>query len=152
LAILYLDTSALLKLFIREPGTEVMIGLAGNSENRLAISAVSPVEFRSAIRRRVHTGDLAKYIALGLLDHFDLKLADTFLQQPVTDAVISEAIALVDQYNLRTLDSLQLACCKVLQLSVSSAPVFVCSDQNLIEAATAEKLTCVNPLSAKSGP
>ena len=150
MAILYLDTSALLKLFVREPGTEVMIGLANDLENRFAISVLSPVEFRSAIRRRVHTGDLAKYIARALLEHFDLKLTDTFLQQPVTDAVISEAISLVDQYNLRTLDSLQLASCKALDASVSSPPIFVCSDQSLIEAAAAEKLTYVNPLVRKS--
>ena len=150
MAILYLDTSALLKLFIREPGTQIIVGLVSDLENRLAISSLAPVEFRSAIRRRVHSGDLANYIAQGLLDHFDLKLAEIFLQQPVTDAVINQAIALVDHYNLRTLDSLQLASCKALQASVSSAPIFVCSDHNLIEAAAAEKLSCVNPLVPKS--
>ena len=146
LAILYLDTSALLKLFIRESGTDVMIGLAVSPDNRLAISSLAPVELRSAVRRRQRSGDLPKLIAEKLLDYFDSTLAEKFLQQPVTDAVISESFLLIDRHALRALDAIQLASCKVLQYSLSSSARFICSDLNLIEAAQSERLECFDPV------
>ena len=53
MAFYYLYTSALVKLYVREPGTERMLALAArSSENRLAVLALAQVELRSAVRRR----------------------------------------------------------------------------------------------------
>ena len=42
MALYYLETSALVKLYVREPGTERMLALAArSSENRLAVLALS---------------------------------------------------------------------------------------------------------------
>ena len=85
-------------------------------------------------------------IAEKLLDYFDSTLAEKFLQQPVTDAVISESFLLIDRHALRALDAIQLASCKVLQYSLSSSARFICSDLNLIEAAQSERLECFDPV------
>ena len=53
MALYYLETSALVKLYVRERGSERMLGLATGSEAHLfAILAVAQVEFHSAVRRR----------------------------------------------------------------------------------------------------
>ena len=53
MALLYLDTSALVKLYVSEPGSERMMELASEDANHSpAISAITQVEFYSAIDRR----------------------------------------------------------------------------------------------------
>ena len=65
----YLETSALAKLYIDEPGTELMIGLADPAAgHQFAILALAEVEFRSAVRRRERAGDLASANAVLLLE------------------------------------------------------------------------------------
>jgi predicted nucleic acid-binding protein len=57
LALLYLDTSALVKLYVQEQGTEKMLELAHpDTGNRLVILSLSRIEFRAAVRRRAKLG------------------------------------------------------------------------------------------------
>ena len=56
----YLDTSALLKLYVEEEGTARVLSLArGDEENRLIILDLTLIEARSAIRRREREGDIS---------------------------------------------------------------------------------------------
>lgn len=91
MALYYLETSALAKLFVLEPGTERLLQIASNvSENRLAVLALSAVETRSAIRRRELVGDIDSKAAILILDrlqHMDSK----FLRQAVNDVVLDGA-------------------------------------------------------------
>jgi len=53
MAVYYLDTSALVKLYVQELGTDVVLSLTGDlEEDRLAILDLARVEFRAAVRRR----------------------------------------------------------------------------------------------------
>ena len=59
--ILYLDSSALIKLYVWERSSERMMELASEDADRsLAVCAVTQVEFRSAIDRRRRERDLGK--------------------------------------------------------------------------------------------
>jgi uncharacterized protein with PIN domain len=49
--ILFFDTSALIKFFHEEEGTEVVTGLIHNEENEIWISEATGVEFLSALYR-----------------------------------------------------------------------------------------------------
>ena len=60
---IYLDTSALVPLFIREPKSEAVIGWLESSGERLAISEWSLVEFASAAAIKVRTGQAAANLA-----------------------------------------------------------------------------------------
>ena len=53
---IYVDTSALVPLFIREPKSEAVIAWIESSGERLAISEWSLVEFASAAAIKVRTG------------------------------------------------------------------------------------------------
>jgi predicted nucleic acid-binding protein len=146
LAFYYLETSALVKLYVQEPGTEHLLRLVASSEtHRIAVSAIAQAEFRSAIRRRQREGDFTAHSATLVLERFDLHLRTRFIRQGVSDPVLDVACALIDRYPLRAYDAIQLAGCLVLKSAVPEAPVFVCADQQLLQTAQAEGLAWLDP-------
>ena len=60
---IYIDTSALVPVFIREPKSEAIIGWIESSGERLSISEWSLVEFASAAAIKVRTGQVAPNLA-----------------------------------------------------------------------------------------
>jgi predicted nucleic acid-binding protein len=147
LALYYLETSALVKLYVLEPGTDRLLHLASNQDdNRLAVLAVSPVEARSAIRRRERAGDIDHKTAGLILDQLQQHLETRFLRQALNDSVLDGALELIDRYALRAYDAIQLAGCLALKTTVGKDfPTFVCSDQQLLEAARSELLAVLDP-------
>lgn len=143
----YLDTSALVKLYVLEPGTDRLLQLASNlSENRLVVLALSPVEVRSAIRRRERAGDIDPDTASLILDELQKHLESKFLRQPLNDTVLDGALEMIDRYALRAYDAVQLAGCLALKITTGTElPTFVCSDQQLVVAARSELLPVLDP-------
>ena len=148
MALYFLETSALVKLYVRELGTERLLELASRSSgSRLAILSLTVVEFRSAIRRRERNGEIPTAVATGLIEAFGRHLQTRFAAQSVTDFVLDIANALVDRYRLRAFDAIQLAGYSVLKAtsSADSPPVFVCADRDLLTAAEKEGFPALNP-------
>ena len=145
----YLETSALVKLYVRESGTERVLALANRTtENRLAILALTQVELRSAVRRRERNGEIPPLVATQLLEAFKRHLEQRFVSQMVNDFVLDVASALVDRHALRAYDAVQLAGYLALRGSTGTdVPVFVCSDDALLEAARLEGIPILDPAS-----
>lgn len=149
MAFYYLETSALVKLYVREPGTERLLALAArSSDNRLAILALAQVEFRSAVRRRERKGEIPSPITAELLNAFERHVEGRFLIQAVTGYVLDTACMLVDRYALRAFDAVQLAGYMVLKTAAGAdAPVLVSSNQELLVAAKREGAPVLDPCS-----
>lgn len=147
MALYYLDTSALVKLYVQEPGTDRLLHLANDlAENRLAVLSLARVEVRSALRRRERAGDIAPEAATLILDRMRQHLETIFLQQAVNDIVLDLASEMIDRYALRAYDAVQLAGCWALKsVSAPETPTFVCADQQLLEAARSELLLTLDP-------
>ena len=146
MALYFLDTSALVKLYVHEPGTDRLLPLIGNRpENRFAVLAVAAVEIRSAIRRRQRAGDIDDEVAAAILENVQSHMESRFLRQAVNETVIDTAIEMIDRYTLRAYDAVQLAGCLVLCAMTSEAFTFVCSDHRLLEAARSEQLRVLDP-------
>ncbi len=130
-----------------EPGTDRLLRLASHvSENRFAVLAISPVEARSAIRRRERAGDIDPKTAALIMDRLRQHLETRFLRQPLNDAVLDGALEIIDRYALRAYDAIQLAGCLALKTAVGTeSPTFVCSDQQLLDAARSELLAVLDP-------
>lgn len=150
MAIYYLETSALVKLYVREPGTLQMLRLAGAlGRDRFAALTLTQIEMRSAIRRRERAGDIDSKRATMVLHRLQLRLEREFIQQLVTDMVLWRAAQLVDRYFLRGYDAIQLAGCLILKVTLPGEPVtFVSADKELLEAAESERIPVFEP----SGP
>jgi uncharacterized protein len=147
LALYYLETSALVKLYVRENGTNRLLSLADRSAgNRLAILSLSQVELRSAIRRREKNGEIPVQVAAQLLFAFQRHLETRFVTQAITDRLLDVSSALVDSYRLRAFDALQLAGYTLLRDPAGTdAPIFVCADRELLSAAKQEGASILDP-------
>jgi predicted nucleic acid-binding protein len=146
-ALYYLETSALVKLYVREPGTDRLLWLTRPELNhRFALLAITPVEFRSAIRRRQRAGDIERRVAVGIINRFTRHIETMFIQQALSEAVLDTASRLIDRYPLRAYDAVQLAGCLVLKaMSGKEDPIFVCSDRPLLGVAGSERLPLLDP-------
>lgn len=149
MALYYLETSALVKLYVREPGTERLLSIAARSSaNSLVILSLSQVEFRSAVRRRERNGEIPTVVANQLLDLFKRHAESRLVRQAVTDYLIDLASALVDRHGLRAFDAIQLAGYLALKTSVGAeTPIFVCADHGLLSAAELEGVPILDPCS-----
>jgi predicted nucleic acid-binding protein len=149
LALYYLETSALVKLYVYEPGTERLLALsARDAGHRFAILSLTQVEFRSAIRRRQRGGEIPDYAADELIESFRQHSEGKFLIQSFSDSLLDVALALIDSYPLKAYDAVQLAGYLVLRsISGTEEPTFVCADRVLLSAARNEGCPALDPSS-----
>ena len=142
----YLDTSALIKRYIEEEGTERVLRLTEDSTGvQIIILDITPLEARSALRRRQREGDISEADAHKILEQIETDVSSSFLVQPSTSAVIEDGTRLIDRYALRAYDALQLAGCLVTREQVPGPVTFVCADVRLCEAAIQEGMAVLNP-------
>lgn len=147
MALYYLESSALVKLYVEELGTRRLLQIAASAAgNQLAILSLAQVELRSAVRRRERAGEISRTVAQQILNGFQRHLEGRFLRQVVTEAVLDSAAALVDRYALRAYDAIQLAGYLALRtVSSTTTTIFVCSDRMLLVAAQSEGGEIVDP-------
>ena len=146
MASVYLDTSALIKLYVEEEGTERVVAITDDFDGvQVMILDVTPLEARSAVRRRQREGDISGADAERILDRIEDDTSSSFLVQPSTSAVIEGAARLIDRHPLRAYDALQLAGCLVVRDIVPGPLTFVCADVRLCGAAELEGLAVLNP-------
>ena len=111
MAYAYFDTSALIKRYVTEPGRREVLQLL--RRNECVVSAVLPVEVRSALRRRVAEGTLDATRVPRILKRFTADRAFwTFVED--SREVLAAAEALCAAHPLRALDAIHVATAEVL--------------------------------------
>ncbi|MGC8771405.1 MAG: type II toxin-antitoxin system VapC family toxin [Brevinematia bacterium] len=132
--VVFIDTSSLIKRYIEEDGSEIIDKYYKN-ENEIFISPITPIEFISALKRKLRekTIDLENfYRAISEWSKEELSYNIILFNK----ILVSEAIKLIENEPLKTLDSLQLASAKLQVLDE-----FVTSDRKLVQVA-AKYLPC----------
>ena len=128
---IYLDTSAMVKLVAAEPeSAELMEWLNGRAEEALVTSAIGHIELIRAVRRVGHTAMLAAQRISNSID--TLLLTDTIAAMACT----------IGSSELRTLDAIHLATAAVHRDRISAFCVY---DGRLLVAAEAEELPVAAP-------
>jgi predicted nucleic acid-binding protein len=144
---LFFDTSALVKFFHDEEGTESVTELILDRNNQVWISELAQLEFKSSVFRRFRTGEITEEPLEQALTSFDNQLAE-FNVESLGRAVLDEADSLLKQYGktygLRTLDALHLGTFRLI--SEEHDWVFVASDSNLCDVTEALGFEVINPL------
>lgn len=107
-AILYLDTSALVKLYAREAGREE-VRRAVREASAVAISEIGYVEARSAFARREREGVLSAERHDRAVELLARDFRDVYLMRPVAGQVVARAGKLVREHSLRAYDAVHLA-------------------------------------------
>jgi uncharacterized protein len=144
----YLDTSAVVKLYYKEAGSENLLAFLKlyTDDLILTVADISKTEFHSALLRRVRTGEIALDDVYNTFKGFDRDF-NMFNIITVNDTVKQLAVMLLDQIayqrGLRTLDAFQLAtaiaCNRFIKIDT-----FITSDQRFLNIAQ-EYFVIFNP-------
>lgn len=145
MALLFFDTSALVKRYYEEPGTDVVDAMI-EGDGTVVISSLSVVETVSAFRRKYNRTGISESRVNDLLSAFFEEALTKFVIVPMAESVLQLAFTLVLDGDLRTLDGLQLS--TALGLDTDDEPLrFVTADAELAAAAEANGLPVSNPVS-----
>lgn len=138
----YFDTSALIKRFVEEPGSDAVAALL----EREALAATSIVAYAE-----VHAG-LARKLrerAVTASDHRRTVRAfhadwGALVRVSITERVLALIPALVRRYPLRGFDAIHLASAVRLRSELGEAVRFVAADERLLAAAARERFAVVD--------
>ena len=131
-AIYFCDTSAIIKLYHAELGTDCMESIFGDNQCAFMISELTLVEFDSSVAKKVRTGNITDSAKNEAIKNFKKDCQDRFLVNPLDLGIIRSARKLINKYgnklSIRTLDALQLGSCLVEE---QEGLHFVCADSRL---------------------
>lgn len=131
--IVYLDTSALVKLYVSESGSSALRRYASKSE-ALATSVVAYDEARAAFARLLRSGRTIARQHARRLQRLNQDW-DHYLRVELTPEVVREAGDLAEVHALRGFDSIHLASGLWLKERLASGLVFAAYDRRLHAAA-----------------
>jgi uncharacterized protein len=145
----FLDSTAFVKLFVQEEGTDAIIRLMEATEdNRKLLSAGTPLEVYAALRKRERVGGISHEDGEAARSILRVEAA-RMVQQPLNPAVLEAARQLLDRHELRWAESLQLGAAVVArEMFQGTEIIFVSADSHLLDAAKAERFETLNPASA----
>jgi len=136
--ILYLDTSALVKLYAEEEGSG-LVRRGVRDSDLIATSLMAYAEARSALARKSRSREISRAALTKCKREFDrdwLRLH----RLPVDETLVRKAGELAEEHALRALDALHLATADSLQIALRDAVIFACFDDALNGAAEARGL------------
>ena len=141
----YLDSSALVKRYVQETGTEWVVQLAApQSGHEIFTALVSGVEIVAALTRQARASRLSLPDATAAIAAFKNHLATRYRVVLTIPAVVH----LAESHGLRGYDAIQLASALTVQQELlvhGIAPLtFVCADSELNTAARAEGLMVID--------
>jgi predicted nucleic acid-binding protein len=150
LTVYFFDTSALVKRYVTEAGSNWVRAAANRgSGNVVFIAQITPVEVVSAFARRERDGSIATRTSKAMHLLLNRHVTREYEVIGLSNAVVRQAQTLLGQYILRGFDAIQLASALEIQTRLAAANrpplVFVCSDTRLLQAATQSGLQTVIP-------
>ena len=139
---LYLDTSALVKLYVDEPGSTEVADLLARA-TVVATSRVAYPEARAALARRAREGALARTALRRVISNLDRDFP-SYVVIELLEPLARRAGMLAEQRALRGFDAIHLASAIEFGVLAGGPLVFVAYDQRLAAAAAAEGLLLPN--------
>lgn len=131
--ILYLDTSALVKRYIREKDSDLVTTWVDHAE-LVGTALITRVGMASTLRRAVKANRLPPESVQLALDEFHDDWS-CFLHIPVDEALTLRADALACEYALRSVTAIHLACALTWKEMLKFPVVLATFDPELREAA-----------------
>ncbi|NEC22565.1 type II toxin-antitoxin system VapC family toxin [Streptomyces parvus] len=142
---IYLDSSALVKLIVREKETDALVAfLAGRPQQRHVTSELARTEVMRAVRR-TRCGPQGQFLMDESTFNRLLAAAETRLNatdQMAVDADILDAAGEFEEFNIRSLDAIHLASALTLRPALTD---FVAYDARLREHAENHGFQAVAP-------
>ena len=146
----FLDTSALVKRYIDEQGTEwIQSIVSSDAGHNIFIAQITRAEIVSAASRRKREGTVTARTVHAIRLMVDRHARQEYREIGLADQIIQRAQDLLEVYPLRAYDAVQLACALEVNIGLESSGfeslIFISSDLKLLETAGLERLSTVNP-------
>lgn len=150
MAIYFLDSSALVKRYVSEKGSNWICNLFDPSlGNQFFVAAIAGVEIVSAITRRAKNGSINIADSIAIRNQFKQDFQTEYQIIEISEKIINSAINVAELYALRGYDAVQLASGRELNILCIANGLtgvnFVSADNNLNTAASGEGLLVENP-------
>jgi len=137
---IYLDTSAYLKLYVKEKGSDKARSLV--KKRSILSSAILPTECFSALSRKRHSGELDEPILNELIARIKTDLRFVEIVR-LSDKVMARAENIVLNSTARSLDALHIASALIFEEMSGIKPDFITSDIRQREVANHYELRTV---------
>ena len=137
----FFDTSALVKRYINESGSEVIDNTIDKA-NEIFVSALTHIEAISALRRLLTEENICKADYKRIKSELEKDFKD-FTILPLSQKTLNKAYQIVDVEDLRTLDAIQLATVIIASKIIDQ---LVVADQRLLSAAKNNNIDTLDPL------
>ena len=135
---LYLDTSALVKRYIKEAGSDLVNSLIPEARG-IATGVISRAETSAAFAKAVRIGILDRDLAWQTLQDFRAEWQD-YIRLPISEAIVTKGDQLAWDLNLRGYDSIHLAIAVTWEDTLGEEVELVTFDQQLWQAAQQVRL------------
>lgn len=133
----FFDTSALVKYYVDEVGSDWVTTLITEPDAQNYIAYVTGVEMTAALARRKLTTSLKQ---------FETDFEHGYRRLTLPKATLEQARTLARQHKLRGYDAIQLASALALANALGQANVeFICADRELLAVARRQRLHVGNP-------
>jgi predicted nucleic acid-binding protein len=138
--IFFFDTSALIKRYVLEIGSNKVDELFEIAEN-IIVSSVTKIEAHSTLKRLLAANLIseADYETVKSNLDYDFKY---FTVVSLNEEIEKESIRQIEKHQLKTLDSIQLASVLYRKIDISG---FIVSDVKLKNAAEVEDIQVIDP-------
>lgn len=137
--ILYLDTSALVKKYFKEPFSDMLVA-AWNQADEVATSAVAFAEAMAAIhRKKREAGPEAHEMIDKAMSDFDRDWTG-FIRVEVNDGLNDLIRSVLEKHPLRGFDAIHLASALLIHERLPNDVLFACFDDRLTQSAMGEGL------------
>lgn len=150
MAVVYLDTSALIKRYVSELGSAWITSVAFDAPSTTLItSRLTIAEVRSALARRRREMNIDAQTHVDAVAAFIEDCANRYGFVELDSPVLELAGELLDRHPLRANDAVQLASAMLIDRALQDAGIspltFLCVDERLISVAKVEGLSTDNP-------
>lgn len=141
----FFDSSALVKRYAEEVGTDWVMRITGTEAgHRICIARITGPEVISAFFRKVRNGQLPEPDAIRVAENFREDFDGQYVIMEITAGLCDSAMSLARRHGLGAYDAIQLAAALEQRL-VMPQLIFVPADDRLNVAAQAEGLVITNP-------
>ena len=155
MAVYYFDSSAVVKLYLAEPGSQWIEQIAEPknasqaAENLIVFAIIAIAETAAAISRHYRRGFLTEEKRQILYHQFMRDHPGRFTQLAITDDIVHNAADLTQEFTLHGYDAVHLASAlsydHLLKTEAREALIFVTADEILYQAAQTAGLIVENP-------
>jgi len=145
----FFDTSAIVKRYHREDGSDLIDRLFAESDAEFVISDISIIEFYSALSLKVRVGEIDEenFMSLRKLFSQDIKRG-LYEVAEFANAEKLESTKLLLKYakkhSLKTLDAMQLSVVK--SVNKPEVKAVVCADEKFCKTIALEGFSVLNPI------